>query len=225
MTTKSLVWSFSSLKLYEQCPKKYYHLRIAKDTVEPTTEAQLYGTVAHEAAEKYVRDGTPLPEGFLYMKDSLDVLRRIPGEKLCEYKLGLTEDMQPCGFTDANVYFRGIADLIILDRDRGRAFIVDYKTGKSTRYADTGQLELMALAVFKHFPEVEYVRAGLLFTIARDFIRTHYKKEELSELPVKFSDTLVRMKSSISDGVFNPRPSGLCRAHCAVTECPHNGRR
>lgn len=225
MTTKNLVWSFSSLKLYEQCPKKYYHLRIAKDTVEPTTEAQLYGTVAHEAAEKYVKDGIFLSEGFLYMKDSLDVLRRIPGEKLCEYKLGLTEDMQPCDFAAKDVYFRGIADLIILDRDMGRAFIVDYKTGKSTRYADTGQLELMALAVFKHFPEVEYVRAGLLFTVARDFIRTYYKKEELAELPNKFGDTLVRMKSSIDNGVFNFRLSGLCRAHCAVMECPHNGKR
>jgi len=24
--------------------------------------------------------------------------------------------------------------------------------------------------------------------------------------------------------MWNPRPSGLCRAHCVVTECPHNGR-
>ena len=24
--------------------------------------------------------------------------------------------------------------------------------------------------------------------------------------------------------VWNPRPSGLCKKHCVVLECPHNGR-
>ena len=58
-----------------------------------------------------------------------------------------------------NVWWRGIADLVILDADNHIAWVVDYKTGKSARYADKGQLELMALATFKHFPVVKkYVR-------------------------------------------------------------------
>lgn len=220
-----LTWSFSSLKLYENCPKKYYHLRILKDVVEPETEAQLYGTAAHEAAENYVRDGTPLPKGFAYMQEMLDVLREVPGEKLCEFKLGLREDLSPCEFNDPDVFFRGIADLIILDRERKRAFIVDYKTGKSAKYADTGQLELMALAVFKKFPEIEHVRAGLVFTIAQAFVQSYYDRWELTGFTAKFSDTLIQLKSSLETGVFNPKRSGLCRAHCSVTECTFNGRR
>ena len=34
----SLVWSYSSLKTFQQCPKKYYHLRIAKDIKQSDTE-------------------------------------------------------------------------------------------------------------------------------------------------------------------------------------------
>jgi hypothetical protein len=37
----SIVWSYSSLGLFQQCPKKYYHLRVVKDYVEPETEHML----------------------------------------------------------------------------------------------------------------------------------------------------------------------------------------
>ena len=33
--TKSPAWSYSSITLFDQCPKKYYHLRVAKDIKEP----------------------------------------------------------------------------------------------------------------------------------------------------------------------------------------------
>ena len=52
-------WSFSSIKTFEQCPKKYYHLKVAKDFKEQETEAMHYGTRFHEAAEFYIKDGTP----------------------------------------------------------------------------------------------------------------------------------------------------------------------
>jgi hypothetical protein len=41
--------------------EKYFHLRVAKDFKEPETEALLYGTQVHEAAEKFIRDGEPIP--------------------------------------------------------------------------------------------------------------------------------------------------------------------
>jgi hypothetical protein len=63
--------------LFQQCPKKYYHLRVAKDIVEPKSEQMLYGTVAHKAAEDYVRDGTPLEPQFAYMQPTLDALRTV----------------------------------------------------------------------------------------------------------------------------------------------------
>jgi len=28
---KKPTWSFSAIKLFEQCPRKYYHLKIKKD--------------------------------------------------------------------------------------------------------------------------------------------------------------------------------------------------
>jgi ATP-dependent helicase/DNAse subunit B len=49
-------WSFSSIKTFDQCPKKYYHTKVLKDYKEDfNTEAILYGNEFHEAAELYVR--------------------------------------------------------------------------------------------------------------------------------------------------------------------------
>jgi hypothetical protein len=197
-------------------------MKIAKDYIEKETEAMLYGTLFHEAAENFVKDDTPIPEKFKYAESALTNLKNKPGKKLCEYKLGLTEDLEPCGFFDENVWFRGIADLIILDGDT--AWVVDYKTGKSARYADKGQLELMALATFKHFPEIKKVKAGLLFVIAKTLVKDIYEDTVAPILWKKWLSDYARMEKALETNTWNPRPSGLCRQHCAVIDCPHNGR-
>jgi CRISPR/Cas system-associated exonuclease Cas4 (RecB family) len=217
-------WSFSSIKAYEQCPRKFYHLKVIKDYEESATEATLYGSQFHEAAELYIRDGTPLPPQFNYAKSVLDNFNRMPGEKLCEYEMGLTEDLQPCGFKDENVWWRGIADLIILDRENAEARVVDYKTGKSTKYADKGQLELLALAIFKHFPEIKKVKGGLLFVVANAFLKDNYHVDQQDVRWSKWIADRKRMAASYANDVWNARPSGLCRNHCVVLSCPHNGR-
>lgn len=224
MTQKLPPWSFSSIKMFDQCPKKYYHLKVARDFQEDqNAEHLLYGTRFHEAAETYIREGTALPPEFHFAKSALDNLKNRPGRMLCEYEMGLTADLHPCSFKDPQVWWRGIADLIILQED-GTARVLDYKTGKSAKYADKGQLELMALAVFKHFPEVVRVKAGLLFVIANVFPKAEYHREEQPKLWTKWLTDHGRMKRAYETNVWNPRTSGLCKKHCVVLSCPHNGR-
>ena len=218
-------WSFSKIKAFQQCPKQFSHEKVIKQYPFKMTEAIRYGDQFHKAAEKYIRDGEELPKRFLYAKDSLDALKRKRGDKLCEYRMGLTEDLEPCGFYEDNVWWRGIADLIILNQDQGLAYVVDYKTGKSSRYADKGQLELMAMATFKHFPNVDTVRAGLLFVVCEDLVRSTYEQYEADTLWDKWMDNFQTMETAYKVDVWNPKPSGLCRQWCQVMECPHNGRR
>jgi hypothetical protein len=145
------------------------------------------------------------------------------GVKICEKKLGLTADLKPCGFFNDRVWFRGIADLIIVDVLAEIAWVIDYKTGKSARYADKGQLELMALTIFKHYPEVKKVKAGLLFVVANKLIKEEYEISSEPNLWEKWLGVYGRMEKAFDTDVWNPRPSGLCKRHCKVLECPHNG--
>ena len=215
-------WSYSRIKAFEQCPKQFYHMKVVKDYDDRVTDAMLYGTAFHTAAEEYVRDGTPMPERFDYAVPAIDSLVSKKGEKLCEYELGLDEDLKPCTFSDEDVWFRGIADLIILDDDL--AWIIDYKTGKSARYADVGQLELMAMALFKHFPNIDNIRAGLLFVVSKDLIKSSYTRDQEDTLWHKWKNSFGRMEEAYTNDYWNTKPSGLCRRHCAVTECVYNGR-
>ena len=220
-------WSFSSIKTFDQCPKKYYHLKVAKDYEENfNTEAILYGNQFHQAAEEYVRgDVEKLDPRFAYAQQVLDKLKNMEGEKLCELKMGLTANLEACGFFDKDVWFRGVADLIILNKETGVAKVIDYKTGKSAKYADKGQLELMALAVFKHYPEVKVVKGGLLFVVCNAFIKETFEITQESDLWKKWLSEYGKMEKAYEVDTWNPRPTGLCRAHCVVLECPHNGRR
>jgi predicted Holliday junction resolvase-like endonuclease len=215
----SYTWSYSSLDLFKQCPHKYYRLKVKKDITEPLSDAIIYGNEAHKAAEEYIKNGTALPKRFAFMQKSLDVLKAKEGEKLCEFRMGLTYQLEPCKFLDQNVWWRGIADLIVLQPDR--AWIVDYKTGKSSKYADVKQLELMALSVFKHFPQVKKVKAGLLFVVANDFVKADFHaRDEFVMWRPWFEDT-ERLQKALELDVWNPRPNFTCKGWCPVTDCTH----
>lgn len=216
-------WSFSKIKAFEQCPKQFYHEKILKEFPVVETEAMRYGTEFHLAAEEYIRDGKPISKKFSFAQDMLDSLNAKRGVKLCEKKMGLTENLEPCDFFADNVWFRGIADLLIIDVLADTAWVIDYKTGKSSKYADKGQLELMALTVFAHYPDVKKVRAGLLFVISKDLIKDRYADFDKSKLWEKWLGKYNAMKTAADQDVWNPKPSGLCKRHCPVTVCVHNG--
>jgi hypothetical protein len=216
-------WSFSSIKTFEQCPKKYYHLKVAQDVKDQPGEAALYGSVVHKAAEDRVKDGVEIPKKFGYMRPIVDRLLAIEGEKYAEVEMGVirgeNDEFMPCDFSDPAAYYRGIADLLIINDDV--AWCIDYKTGKSSRYADLRQLDLMAGAVFVHHPQVRIIKSALLFVVANDIV----KKEHLVENKVKYLTTFDRQVSQLeqafSDDVWNPKTGPLC-GWCPVKDCAHS---
>lgn len=215
-------WSYSKIKAFEQCPFQFLNVTVLRRYAQEETEQMRYGTQFHTAAEEYIRDGTPLPGQFAFAKDLLDKLNSIPGRKICEDRMGVTAALTPCEFDADDVWWRGIGDLIIIDGTR--AMVIDYKTGANARYADTGQLELMALGVFARYPEVETVQASLLFVIAKASVKDKYKREDIPKLWQKWLTKHARLEKALETDVWNKHPSGLCRKHCLVEECPHNGR-
>jgi len=221
--SKAAPWSFSRIKAFEQCPKQFYHEKVLKQYPFIQTDAMIYGNQFHKACEDYIGKGEPLPERFMYIKDALDKLNQRKGVKVCEQRLGVTANLEPCTFGARNVWFRGIVDLAILDEDSGIGWIIDYKTGKSAKYADKGQLELMALAIFAHYPKITSIRAGLLFVVANKLVKETYEVADRANLWEKWASNYATMEKAFEADVWNPRPSGLCKRHCPVTECAHNG--
>jgi len=215
-------WSYSSIKTFDQCPKKYYHLKVARDVKDAQTAAILYGNEVHKAAELNVKNDTPVPEKFGFITRFIDALKKLDGEKHCELKLGVRragENLEPCGFFDRDVWYRGIVDLLIENGETG--YIIDYKTGRNTRYADTKQLDLMAAATFVHYPKLKELKSALAFVVTNDLIKKIHKREDMLSYMGVFSDELERLAVAHESGVWNPVSGPLCK-FCPVTSCEFN---
>jgi CRISPR/Cas system-associated exonuclease Cas4 (RecB family) len=222
-------WSYSSLSTFKQCPYRYYREKVLKDIPrEPDSEAILYGVALHKAAEDYIGEDKPIPPQFSYIQSYLDKLKAIPGEKFVERKMGITKKdgvLEPCDFFSPDVWYRGVADLLIVDHEKHIAYVVDYKTGKSSKYADPLQLQLMAACVFLLYPDVQRVKGMLLFVVCRDIIKTSYPQAERLKVFENLDFVLHRRTVAYETGVFNKTQNGLCRNYCPVLDCEFNGRR
>jgi hypothetical protein len=220
-----ITWSYSSIKTFDQCPKKYYHLKVAKDVKDEGSPATLYGQEVHKAAEDYIKFGTPIPTKFKFIEPTVASLNNIPGEKHTELKLGIKKTdagYEPCGFFDKDVWWRGIADLLIVNR--GKAWLVDYKTSKSAKYADTMQLDLLAGAAFLHFPQVQRIKSALAFVVCEAFPKKTHDAAKRDAYIEVFSPELERLAGAHETGVWNAKTGPLC-GWCPVTSCEHYRRR
>jgi hypothetical protein len=81
----------------------------------------------------------------------------------------------------------------------------------------------MALSVFKHFPQVKKVKGALLFTIANEIVKQDYSVTDEGVLWAPWLQKYAALEKAHETGVWNPRPSGLCRKYCPVVACAHNG--
>jgi len=216
-------WSFSGLKDFINCPRQYKEVKIDKRYVKEVTSQMNYGTVVHKALEDYARDGTPLPEFYKRYQPLMDALLGLsnPEERFLEHKMALTQSKEPCAFDAPDYWVRGIADFMCVVG--GTCFIVDYKTG-SNKYADTKQLKLMALMTFAHMPEVDLVKAGLLFVAHNTFPTEDYRREDIDSLWDVFKYDLLRLEQANATGHWPENPTGLC-GWCPVSTCVHHRQR
>lgn len=209
-----ITWSFSSLKQYINCPRQYQQVKVLKRYETKPTQQMLYGTEVHTALENYAKDGTELPHNYQRFASMVDPLLEIDGTRYPEYRMALDVNREPCSY-GKGYWVRGIVDLMIVSDDI--AFIVDYKTG-SDKYPDLKQLRLMALMTFAHFPEVQKVKAGLLFVMHNNFIPEEYERSGIEALWNNFIPDLERLKISFESDSWQPNPTPLC-GWCPVTEC------
>lgn len=220
----NLAWSYSSLKTFDQCPKKYYHLRVLKDVKDADSTATIYGKELHTAAENFIKSNAPIPSKFSFIAPTLEVLRNIDGEKHCEIKLGVAKrdgKFAPCDFFAKDVWWRGIADLLIINEQKQQAWLVDYKTSKNAKYADTKQLDLLAGAVFTHFPKVVNIKSALLFVVSNEMVKKEHEYIMKSSYLNCMEPELTRLEGAMQNNVWNPNAGPLCK-FCPVTECAHN---
>lgn len=213
-------WSHSALDDFHNCPRAYYEKRIAKSVVEERSQEVLWGEWVHKQFENRVRHGTPLPDTLTEFEEYIQHLMALPGAKDAERKIALNKQLEPCDFFDKEVWFRGVIDFSQIYR--GRALLIDYKTGKP--HQKFGQLKLFALHTFHEYATVDEARCEFYWTKSKTSTGETYTRDMMSDLWAEFAPKLKQYVEAFRTDTWQPRPSGLCRAHCAVLACEHNGR-
>lgn len=218
-------WTYSQLDTFENCPRKFYHLKVARDVSDPPTVHTEWGTKVHTAFEVCIEDGTPLPEGMTQWQTIADKLAKLPGKKLVERKYALDRNFQPTDWKGA--WTRGIGDLVVLNKDK--ALVIDYKTGKRKL---TEQLDLYVNYVFAHHPEVNYVSTGFVWLKERKIDwnstkvdGTPFRRDEAPIIWQKFVPRVAKLESAYERDKWPAKTSGLCKAWCPVLSCEFNGKR
>jgi hypothetical protein len=223
-------WSISALEAFELCPKQYWATRVGKTVATPESEAMRWGKQVHTAFEHYIRDGREFPMGMGNMQEIADEVLaaysrprvKQAGVRHVEVKYALREDLQATEYFAKDVWLRVVADFVYIAGST--AVAVDWKTGK--RKSGDDQLALTALGVMHCNPEVDAVLAAYCWLQEPKGQRMDvqsYSRGEVQRLWNRFLPRVERFQEAFRKDEFPAKPNGLCRRHCPVKTCPHNG--
>ena len=215
-TAMRLSHSYSSIKLYENCPLRYFRQRILKDVVDEGGEASKYGERIHAFLEKRLKGAGIEQEVAQYepLCQSVEKLAK-GGSLLIEKELVLTENLTPTGWWEADAWLRSKLDVLVL---RGAdAVVMDWKTGK--RNADQFQMQMFAAQVFKHYPEVQRVKTSLVWLKTMEMDTEQYTRIDINVVWAEVMKRIQRIHDSLEHDKWPARPSGLCRYCPARHDC------
>lgn len=217
---KSFSWSYSRLKNYEVCPKRYFHVDVTKDWKEEEGEQLKWGNRVHKMFEERLAKGKEFP---IDQHDDFEpwALRVLSGhgEIKVEQQLAIDKNFAPCGWFGSQTWYRAKADVIKVHGPV--AIVIDWKTGNIVE--DSVQLMLTAACVFAHYPEVQVVQS--LFVWLKENAETSeiMRREELPRLWSNLWSRIDALRLAHVNTDFPPHPNRLCRKWCPVKICPHNG--
>ena len=197
-------YSYSAIKLYEQCPLKYKLTRI-DHLVEPSGDAANRGKTIHAEIEAILKGGLNLlSDDIKHLEEKLSNWIKVNGQS--ELPVGINDKWEPVDFDAEDVMFRGIIDLFIKE-ESGRATVLDFKTGKHRDYSD--QVSVYSTVILSTMPDVDTVENVIEFI---DLAKTDkYKPVTRSDLPRLQLQLKGRITAIEKDKIYAPNPSVLCK--------------
>lgn len=218
---KEFAWSYSSLKDFETCPRKWAEIRFYRNVKDTVSEAGQWGFDVHEQLAKLLK-----AKGEVEVPASLKSVEHIVHKlRGLHYRLRFVEERWAFDregnllkdFFDKNTWFRVVIDAGYVLENCKDAVIVDWKTGKPKE--DDTQLKIFAKAMFLAVPyKLERVHAG--FAWLQTGKLDHQRVFTQEEIDKWWEHELLPRVSALQEAVlmeeFEPRPSGLCRKWCPV---------
>ena len=188
-----LTHSYSSIKMYENCPKRYYHQRVMKEVKDTGSDATKYGERVHASLEHRLLDSKPLSDGTEKYEPLCKSIENMGGTLLAEQQLCLNENLTPTGWWEKDAWLRSILDVLILIDDKA--------------------------IVIKHYPKIKTVQSTFIWLKDMSMDSETFKANQTN---LMWSDMLARIErihQSVEHNNWPAKPSGLCGWCPAKNSC------
>lgn len=217
----NLVWSYSMLDVFEQCPLKWYDKYILKNK-EPSSPALEHGNFVHKSIEDYLMNRADLPEELQRNKPMVESIKRqFKDQSKAELKMGVTQALKPCEFFGHGVWGRAAADAAVIHYDSDSAFLGDWKTGKKHDKED--QLKIQAMMLFKHYGKLQKITGCNIWLKDNTMgeMYTFHRTNE-TQMWVELVKRLTPMYAAVgTEKAVETRPGFICN-YCPVKSCKWN---
>jgi RecB family exonuclease len=218
---KAFSWSFSKLKNFETCPRRYYEVDINRNYKESSEQLD-WGNEVHAKLAQACEGKAELPISMQPYQKYVNTVRNMAGELKVEQKYAITKDMQPTAWFAPNAWYRGVADVARILPEH--IIALDWKTGKVPKENPHTQLMLMAQCLFSHFPTTQQVTTAYVW-LNEDAQTPHvYTRAEVAQNWLELLPRVQRLEEATIKQEFPPKPGGLCRSYCPVQSCPFWGK-
>jgi len=213
-----ITWSYSRISTFENCPRKFYELNIAKSIPYVQGAEAKDGDEQHKDFEAFLKLGRPLSEHNAQYTPLVERFKALPGERYVETDLSLRRDFTPCKSNDwNNVWFRQRADLVVVNG--AHATGADWKFGKPR--TDEDQAELTALSIFQYHKQVEQVTFLYVFVRHQQLHPATFYRTNITRMWNGWLEKYNKLEQAMKRDEWPATPNPLC-GWCPVKKCPHN---
>lgn len=229
VSNKPFAWSYSALDAYSQCALQLKETRITK-RFSDRNKFNVSGDTDHKRFEDRIMHGKTLPTSLEGYESALQRIIAIPGQARAELEMCITRDWKPTGWFSKNAWARAKVDLSIVQPDKKSVIQFDWKFGRYKKDSRWLQLKINALlfdAMTKAHGVTMDTFTGVFIWVPEGFKAEPLtiRQEDISAVRSEVMEHVVEYQRAYDQDDFPPTKNGLCRQHCPVLSCRHNGRK
>ncbi|MGR3808607.1 RecB family exonuclease [Pasteurella testudinis] len=208
-------WSFSSLSVFEQCPKRSEFKSVQK-IKEPSSPALERGSQIHDLAERYVRgqEGDDVPAPLQLFKRGFEELKQAfaDGKVHCEDEWAFRKDWSLTEWNADDCWHRAKLDALLIEDD-GSALIIDYKTGKKfgneLKHGEQGLT--YAIDTFLRYPDLDFIKVEFWYLDKGEKLVREYTRQQALLFHPQLHQRAKKMTTTID---FPAQPSMFACKWC-----------
>lgn len=207
-----MVYTYSKLKMFQECPRKFEAVHLEKTHTIPPSPAMKQGTDVHNKLEEALKNQESVPQG-LHVPPKFWALLKKTG--LPEIPIAMTKDGHTCPWNYQTAILRGKIDVESTWGPGGESgyytILTDWKTGNPKYMADPLQAKVYGSFYNRHRRFIIFVwQHPLKGDFQLQKINTNEAWQEVKQLLQAVEET--------TD--YPPKPGPLC-PWCPVTECEY----